>query len=201
MINKSISEKINTRFRFIDSSHKPLMWTVAILILGCAPIGRPVQKHLREILTSWLGTEGMMIFMLVVFLGAGIAFVYASRLWILPAQNICFTIVLLLAGIIYSFNLPLPEERIHLIQFGLLGLLACPSLKTGCGRGILRLWKPLLFVILIGAADEFIQWFLPDRFFDLRDILFNAIGGFWGVLLFLTVKGGCRTGNQNMDQL
>ena len=166
-----------------------MMWTVAILILAYAPIGRPIQKFLREQLTAALGSGGMMLFVLALFLVGGIFFIYTSRLWRLPLTNILSTAIILLAGIGYSFSLPLPEERIHLVQFGLLGLLSCSSLRgerTNLRRWI---WRPFLFVFLVGVADEVLQWFLPDRVFDIRDILFNTLGGIWGILLYLGVTG------------
>jgi len=181
-----------TEMSFFDRSHKPMMWAVAVLILAYAPIGRPVQTFLREELTALLGSAGMMIFVLALFLGGGVFFIYLSRLWKLPRTNKIFTTIILLAGIGYSFFLPLPEERVHLVQFGLLGLLACPSLKGSNDAGWIGLWKPLLFVFLVGTADEVLQWFLPDRFFDLRDILFNTLGGIWGILLYLAVQRGDR---------
>ena len=174
-----------TRLNFLQRSHKPLMVAVAVSILAFAAVARPIQKYLRTILES----EGMMLFVLAVFLAGGILFIYISRFWKLPLKNIVFTMIIFLAGLIYSFSLHLPEERIHLVQFGLLGLLACPSWR-GRSAGRWRwIWRPLLFVSLVGAADEVWQGILPDRFFDLRDILFNALGGAWGILLYLGVTG------------
>ena len=188
MLKNNINIK-KSQMRFLERSHKPLMWTVAILILAYAPIGRPIQKFLRDQLTAALGPGGMMLFVLALFLGGGFLFIYTSRLWRFPLTNILSTTIILLAGIGYSFSLPLPEERIHLVQFGLLGLLSCSSLRGG--RTNLRrwIWRPFLFVFLVGVADEVLQWFLPDRVFDIRDILFNTLGGIWGILLYLGVTG------------
>ena len=163
------------------------MCAFAVLILAYAPIGRPVQKFLRAQLTAALGPEGMMVFVLAIFLGGSISFLYVSRLWRYPPINIFFTALILLSGIGYSLLLPLPEERIHLVQFGLLGLLACPCFWMRTAGFWKWIWRPLLFVFLVGTIDEIIQWFLPDRVFDLRDILFNALGGIWGILLYLAV--------------
>lgn len=189
-VNKFITDA--SLMRFLDRSHKPLMWTIAVLILAYAPIGRPIQKYLREQLTAALGPDGMMIFVLAIFLSGGIFFIYASRVWRLPLTNIFFTAIILLAGIGYSFFLPLPEERIHLVQFGLLGLLACSSLRGRTTSFWRWIWRPVLFVFLVGGADEVLQWFLPDRVCDLRDILFNTLGGIWGILLHLAVGQGYR---------
>lgn len=38
-------------------------------------------------------------------------------------------------------------------------------------------------IFLVGVGDEIIQALLPSRVFDLRDILFNIIGGTTGILL------------------
>ena len=174
---------------FFDRSHKPLMWIVAVLILAYAPVGRPIQIFLRDQLSSALGSAGMTIFVFAIFLGAGIYFIYISRLWRLPLLNIVITAVILLIGLGYSFSLPLPEERIHLVQFGLLGLLACSSYKRKTTGFLSWVWRPFLFIFLVGVADEVLQWFLPDRVFDLRDILFNTLGGIWGILLYLGITG------------
>lgn len=170
---------------FLNRSHKPLMWAVAVSILAFAAVARPIQIFLRTALKS----EGMMLFVLTLFLAGGALFIFISRFWKLPLKNIILAVVVFLAGLFSSFYLHLPEERIHLVQFGLLGLLSCPSLKGREDGGWIWLWKPLLFVLLIGAADEVLQWFLPDRFFDTRDILFNTLGGVWGILLYLGVTG------------
>ena len=98
------------------------------------------------------------------------------------------------AGLIYSLYLPLPEERVHLMQFGLLGVLAYPSFKGERETWWKAIWVPLLFVSSVGVTDEVFQWFLPDRYFDLRDIFFNALGGIWGIAICITMnlKSGQR---------
>ncbi|MBW1751335.1 MAG: VanZ family protein, partial [Deltaproteobacteria bacterium] len=39
---------------------------------------------------------------------------------------------------------------------------------------------------LAGGVDELIQWWLPVRVFDVRDIIFNGVAGMLGVALFAT---------------
>jgi glycopeptide antibiotics resistance protein len=45
---------------------------------------------------------------------------------------------------------------------------------------------PCLLVWLAGGIDELIQWWLPNRVFDVRDIVFNGTAGMAGVALFGT---------------
>jgi len=75
----------------------------------------------------------------------------------------------------------IPEERIHIFQYAGLGLLIFPFGKN------LSLDKTTMaysfgIIFLVGTGDELIQWLLPNRVFDLRDIFFNLLGGGVGIL-------------------
>ena len=67
-----------------------------------------------------------------------------------------------------------PEEAFHFVQYGVLSLLLFRALGH-------RLRDPSIYAAaaLIGAAfgifDELIQWVVPRRFFDYRDIGINAL--------------------------
>ena len=66
-------------------------------------------------------------------------------------------------------------ERLHFIIFGLFGFFSA------------RLFTPPFaasFCLLMGAGDELLQYFLPSRVGDLRDVGFNLIAATFG-LLFL----------------
>ncbi len=64
-------------------------------------------------------------------------------------------------------------ERFHFVEYGLLALLYH------------RVWRdrddlttfvlPLLAAVLVGAADEWVQWFIPLRVGELRDVLLNGV--------------------------
>ncbi|MGI9584050.1 MAG: VanZ family protein [Acidimicrobiia bacterium] len=71
----------------------------------------------------------------------------------------------------------IPEERSHLIEYGIVAILVHEALKERfAGRyGVL---KPAMLAIaitaVIGTVDELIQAVLPNRVFDIRDVAFNA---------------------------
>ena len=70
--------------------------------------------------------------------------------------------------------LPIVEERVHFIVFGLLGFFT------------LKLFPPALayaLCLLMAMADEGLQWFLPDRVGDLRDVAVNLVAAWAGVTL------------------
>jgi len=74
----------------------------------------------------------------------------------------------------------MPEERIHIIQYAGLGVLIFPFQgKTSWDK--ITLGYAFGLILLIGMGDEIIQWLLPNRVFDVRDILFNFLGGILGI--------------------
>ena len=76
---------------------------------------------------------------------------------------------------------PLPEERIHFLVFGVFGALTFAAFAG---------WRAVAVAITIAAGDEVLQAALPDRYFDVRDIAINsasALAGGW-----LVTKGSLR---------
>ena len=71
-------------------------------------------------------------------------------------------------------TLPAVEERLHFLVFGAFGLAS--------GRAF-PIWLALLLGTTAAGLDELLQWALPDRVGDWRDVGFNllAVGG--GLLL------------------
>ena len=68
---------------------------------------------------------------------------------------------------------PLPEEQLHFLVFGVFGALTFALFEPG---------KAAAIAIAVAIADELLQGALPDRFFDVRDIAMNsasALGGGW----------------------
>jgi len=75
----------------------------------------------------------------------------------------------------------MPVERVHLIEYGVVGLLAHRALRhrfTGGDRTLLA----VLITLNVGLGDELIQGLLPRRFYDTKDIVVNALAGLLGVL-------------------
>lgn len=74
-----------------------------------------------------------------------------------------------------AFMLNTPEERVHFMEYGILGFLL---IKAFDGQGF---YPALITVVIIGAGDEIIQGILPNRVGDIRDVVMNAGGGAIGV--------------------
>ena len=137
----------------------------------------PVARALRETVRDHVGLEFFLyfVFALVLF-GGYLAFrnVYrrklptGAKLWLLA-------IFAVFIGYIYALR-EIPEEAIHLGEYGLLGILVYRAL-THRVRDFSIYLAAAMVVAMIGVIDEYIQWLTPSRVFDLRDIRTNAVAG------------------------
>ena len=86
-------------------------------------------------------------------------------------------------GLVHTLFLIVPlllervEERMHFLTFGLFGALS------------MALFAPryAFIICLLGAGgDELLQFYLPDRVGDWRDVAFNALASFGAAIFFHT---------------
>lgn len=142
------------------------------------------MRQLSDFLKVNIGTTGFVISIGLILIGAGLAFfiftVKHNPGWL----RLIGVLGLLTAGLILVWQISIPIERIHLLEYGILGLLTTRDLgrKAKTARGIILAG---IFVTIIGCFDESFQAILPYRVFDLRDIGFNSLGGVWGIALYL----------------
>ncbi|PID55747.1 hypothetical protein CSB45_14525 [candidate division KSB3 bacterium] len=72
-------------------------------------------------------------------------------------------------------------EKIHFLEYGLLGLLLCKAFSYSVKNRSAYLLS-LLLVYIIGMTDEGIQWALPQRVGEYRDIWLNITSGVLAIL-------------------
>ncbi len=86
--------------------------------------------------------------------------------------------------ILVMARMAIPEERSHLIEYSVVGIIIHEALKERASNGK-RIPKPAVLAIFItalaGLIDECIQALLPNRIFDLFDISFNALAGLMAI--------------------
>lgn len=83
------------------------------------------------------------------------------------------------AGLLMIRN---PEEKIHFIEYGILAFLVFRALETDvCPAAAYGL--SFLLTAVFGWVDEGIQHLLPNRFYQLEDVLLNAVSGLLALLL------------------
>ena len=90
-----------------------------------------------------------------------------------------------------------PIEGLHFIQYGVLGLLAYRALSHRTHDLGVYLSATLIATI-VGIIDEAVQWILPNRVWDIRDILFNLSGS---LMVQFAIGLGFRLPGPQLDQL
>jgi hypothetical protein len=149
-----------------------------LLLLTSVPLlslyGRDLQQLVAQYYSSrqlgWL--IGAMLLLLTL---AALAYLrhynptrgWRHALWIVPLF------------IIAPWFLSIVEERVHFILFGLFGfftLLLFPARRA------------YALCLLLGVADESLQWALPDRVGDWRDVGLNLLAAWGGASLALVSR-------------
>ncbi len=147
-----------------------IAWAIAIFCT--VPLARTVQR--------WVdATVGRQAFTYVVLAAGVVAVVFAVRSirragiswrgygWV-AASAVTFAV--------YTFGLDAsPEESFHFVEYGVLALLLFGALSKG-GADLTIYGTTFLLGASVGVVDEGIQWLIPERVWDLRDIGLNALG-------------------------
>lgn len=95
-------------------------------------------------------------------------------------------IVILVLGFLFAWRQPFFVEKMHVLEYGLLGWLAARDLRRNPRSNIvLTIVFSMLFVTLIGSLDEGFQRLLPYRVGEIRDVITNVVSGSFGIILFL----------------
>ena len=155
-------------------------WT--ILIYSTLYIVRPICEFLKKYTPFNAIVWGIFVLISVWI----VYFVFFHVRWKrLSSYLLFFGIVVCYAAAL--FWLKIPEERIHLVQYGILVCLVLRALRLD--------WPPLAayagaFVLtsLLGLGDEGIQHILPNRYFEWKDVILNSVSAGLGLLLWLSFQ-------------
>lgn len=137
---------------------------------------------MRQVLKAFVSKFGTSLVPLVIWLLFIImGYVFVSSTIKRPQNSILFAVIFI-TGILYALSFPITEERAHLVKFGVLGwLLARDYWDKYKERVILG---SILIAFIVAMLDESLQYFLPYRVSDIRDVIFGTIGGLWGGALY-----------------
>lgn len=98
-------------------------------------------------------------------------------------------VLLAITSVIYVYLLwvmKIPEEKIHFLEYGLLGFLVFRAFQLDFTDKLAYLLAFCL-TAAFGWGDEGIQYLLPNRYFEWKDVLLNIVGGalglFWTFLI------------------
>lgn len=92
--------------------------------------------------------------------------------------HLAVTVVFLAAFAVMFYLETNPGEKIHMLQYGVLGWLVHKSFSFGFPATSRRLYVAAGAVVLAaGAVDEVIQGLLPNRYFTVHDVFVNGLSG------------------------
>jgi len=146
------------------------LWvTLLLLIIFISIFGRKLQYLVQSFAS--LNTVGVVISALLV-LAIVSWLVWSARL--LPRTWSFGLAAVALLVVILTFNMNRPEEKLHLLLFGIWGFFTLRLFGLGYA---------LLICLSVAGLDEGLQHLVPDRVADWRDVGMNAGSAAAGVIL------------------
>jgi ABC-type uncharacterized transport system involved in gliding motility auxiliary subunit len=165
----------------VKISSATLIWAAFIIISAS------FMRSVLNFLVKNMAMTGVSVLLWVVFaIGLAVIVFYLSKQKIKVWDQVLFSVIFVI-GLIYASQMPIVEERWHIIQFGLLGWLIARD-SEGITNGLGRLVFSALFGLLVASLDETFQFYLPNRTADVRDIISGTVGSIWGAMLYLSCR-------------
>ncbi|MCA1650487.1 MAG: VanZ family protein, partial [Acidobacteria bacterium] len=160
-----------------------LATTVAALLVLSAPFIGQIRTSIR---TAFPGQ-----FVAIVGIVVGVAVVagiVAALIRIRDCRALRYGTIAaaLVIGIAYSASLGTgnPEvdavERFHFVEYGLITLLFYRAWRPVNDGSVFVL--PVLAGIVVGTLEEWVQWFIPARIGEVRDVVLNCVAIACGLL-------------------
>ena len=144
-----------------------LLWGMVLVVLATLGLARKAITWINAQGLGWVLREGSLIVLAVL-----VAALLGYLVFVARARNPWTYLLWKLSRA--------PAERIHLLEYGLIGILAHRAVGHHAdepGRTLLA----ILVTLNIGLVDELVQGLLPTRYYDTKDILVNTASGMLGV--------------------
>ena len=94
----------------------------------------------------------------------------------------------LLAYIYGIVTIQYPEEKIHFIEYGILAFLLFRAIRLDIQKQPVAYVYAFLLITIFGWIDEGIQYLLPNRYYQVEDVILNSVSGGLGLLLVFICK-------------
>ena len=146
-----------------------VFWILFIFVT--IPLARTIQKYVAQQWSRDLFTVVVASITAVAFVAA---LIYVRRFRKAYRSNYFWLTAI--AGIFFGYTIELgkqsPEEAIHFVQYGVLGILVYRALAHRL-KDTSIYFAAAVICGVVGSIDEFIQWLTPRRLWGLRDIWLN----------------------------
>ena len=159
---------------------KNRLWVLIVVYVLFIYVSLPFFPAFISTLRGFISKELLNLLSLVL----SISFFLMLSVWIYKKKYKLNQFVLIISPLLLltylSLSLDVWVERIHFVEYAVLGLLISRAVNVRTLHGIIYTG---CLVTLIGAVDEIIQWVLPNRVGDMRDVIMNSVGGLSGIWL------------------
>ena len=159
---------------------KNILWVFIIIYVLFIYVSLPFFPAFISVLRSFISKELLNLLSLVL----SVSFFLLLSVWIYNKKYKVNQFLIIISPLLLltylSLSLDVWVERIHFVEYAVLGLLISLAVNVRTLYGII---STCCFIILIGVVDEIIQWFLPNRVGDMRDVIMNSVGGLSGLWL------------------
>lgn len=160
----------------------------ALLIFFTIPLARTFQAFF----VSNLGESFFGYFVLGSIVAAlGLSILFIKRFSALKPSAVSYFWLTGIAAVYMYFTIRLwemPEEAVHFIEYSVLSYFAYKVLRQHVNDNSIYV-SGLMIVLFIGTLDEVIQWLVPGRYWDIRDVWLNFLSG---LLMQLAIFKGFR---------
>jgi len=162
--------------------------TTALALVLSAPFVGQIRSAVRA------AFPGQYLLIIAGTAGLGLAAALAAAAWRIRdrrAARYGLIVLGLLIAVGYSAwnTSPSPErnavERFHFLQYGLIAFLFYRAWRPLEDVGVIIL--PLLAGLIVSAAEEWLQWFIPNRVGEINDVLLNLVAILCGLLFSLGI--------------
>ena len=154
-----------------------LSWFLVILCVLSIFLIVPIARTIRNFVEANWGASLFGYSVLFVVICAFLFFLYFLwfRLNIRAVSNYLWLAAVVFVYVYFTISLwDRPEEAIHFLEYGILGFLLYQALRHHIrDKGIYFI--AFLMGALVGIIDEALQWMIPRRVWDFRDLGINAL--------------------------
>ena len=168
------------KINILNLVSKNRLWVLIVVYVLFIYVSLPFFPAFISILRGFISKELLNLLSLVLSL----SFFLMLSVWIYKKKYKLNQFILIISPLLLltylSLSLDVWVERIHFVEYAVLGLLISRAVNVRTLHGIIYTG---CLVTLIGAVDEIIQWFLPNRVGDMRDVIMNSVGGLSGLWL------------------
>jgi hypothetical protein len=193
-----MSKKMCAKFPkspLLTNPHKKRMifiaWLWVFLCTASIFLIVPSARAIQNFVTEHWGRSffGYMVLFAAAAGFLGVFYILIFKLKIQSPSNYIWIFAITAVYVIVTLKLwERPEEAVHFLEYGLLGFFLFRAFRFSIEDKSIYL-AGFLAGSLVGIFDEILQWAVPNRLWDLRDVGLNALSsGLFQVLLLKGIK-------------